>query len=609
MSVLGVWAPSPEQARRAVSGMRARAAQICDEQLVSADEGRLLCARLSRAPALFDSDWVYAEDARGITVCGEARIDEGAERGTRGSDRGLLVAYERWAAELGRHVLGDFALCIWDAPKRRLHLLRDAMGVKPLYYAVTRGGLAWSTDFDLLRGHGGVSSELDPRMVIDYLGEFPEDDERTLLRDVRRLRAGHVLSASRPETTSVRPYYSFADVRESALDDAQAEEALRSALCAATASRLRGAARYGVLLSGGLDSSMVAGLAAQRLSSNGAQPLVSASAVFPDASAKEQRYQLAVARHISSEHVEYRPADEDEVADPSALLPALAQPRWVGPHWLVWPGLERLRERGVGVVLSGIDGDRVVSHGVALLRERARAGDLFALLRECWGYDQRSSAGRIRLFALQACLGRVPLEWLRELDFQRAWRAGEVRTARQFLRPNALRDSGLRTRVRDRVGRQDTVRAEHLGGLLRGDRTADTELLAAAGTSLGLSFVHPFLDRRVVELCLSLPAAQKRRGNQARYVLRNAMRGVLPEPVRLRRDKASFDVPFRRWLVDALRSHTKVNFDFRPLSEYVDTRELDRALRRVHTKVPAAALGPRLDFLWRSVILCKWLAD
>jgi asparagine synthase (glutamine-hydrolysing) len=143
------------------------------------------------------------------------------------------------------------------------------------------------------------------------------------------------------------------------------------------------------------------------------------------------------------------------------------------------------------------------------------------------------------------------------------------------------------------------ARGAHVRALTAPDRVADVELLHPLGGALGVDVRHPFLDRRLVELCLSFPSSQKRRRGFDRYVARNAL-AALPDAVRWRRTKASFDRAFADWVVGWL---AREPVDLRNLGDYVDLPRIAALFARVRRSPEPGAV----DFVWRCVVLSRWL--
>ena len=226
-----------------------------------------------------------APDVPGTVVVADARLDDrdtlcgalGLPPAARAAhdDRALIAkAYRRWGADCPRHLLGDYAFAVWDAAKRTLFCARDHVGARPFYYAETRRGFVFASAIEAVLAGPDVGRELDEFTVGMWLmrrdAELPATS--TFFQAVRRLPPGHGLVVTNGAVRLQR-YWRPEDVPRAApaSDDDYAEEFL-ALYSRAVKDRLCGPGRIGVHLSGGLDSSSVAVLAARELRRQGRPP-------------------------------------------------------------------------------------------------------------------------------------------------------------------------------------------------------------------------------------------------------------------------------------------------------------------------------------------------
>ena len=251
------------------------------------------------------------------------RFGEGHGGGVGGNWRSqtdtevILRAWERWGEGCLERLGGMFAFAIWDAKDRRLHLSRDPMGIKPLYYWWSSGGsFYFASEIKAFLSLPGFEAEADPRSIRQFLElNFIYDEHATALRGVRKLPPGHVLSigagdlrdGARPRP---RPYYRPPAVEpaddDAASLDARADrlhEKLRRIVC----QHLIADVPVGVLLSGGLDSSLIAALAARQ------GPVRTLTMSFADSEIDERPFARRVAEAIGSEHSEVSIRPEEMV--------------------------------------------------------------------------------------------------------------------------------------------------------------------------------------------------------------------------------------------------------------------------------------------------------
>ncbi|MET0793342.1 MAG: asparagine synthase-related protein, partial [Polyangiaceae bacterium] len=516
----------------------------------------------------------------------------------------VLCAYQRWQEHCVQHLLGDFTFVIHDRRRQQLFAARDIAGARPLYYAAFGGVFAFASNPGALLALPELPRELDPRAVIDYLGDFPEDEAATLVRAVRRLAPGTQLVFGEAGAR-VSSYFDVQSIPERKLaNDDEYAEALRAELTRAVACRVPKQGRCGVLLSGGLDSSMVTALAA-RVSS---APISTFSAVFDDTPECDERiYQRPVVRAAGTQHHEVRPHPSGPGADFETLCRTFGEPVPMGPHWLAWAATEAAAERGMNVLLTGADGDRVVSHGTGRTAELAYQHQWRELVREVRAVHDFSAWRKARVLAVHALLPFVPEAVRGALERRDPRRRRVLTNASRLLRADALIAAGVAPRL-ERVSRRAlNTREFHERILTSSNRGRDVDLLDRLGSHFGLEFRHPFFDRRVIELCLSFPGEQKRNHGRPRFVLRNAMAGLVPDAVRFRSADTHFDAAFAAWNTPwALAQAADAAQHVDNLAPFVNLPVLRTVLEQLQNPSNSAVAGP-VDLARRCVLLSKWL--
>ena len=295
----------------------------------------------------------------------------------------ILAAYEAWGEACLERLIGDFAFAIWDEAEQKLFCARDHFGVKPFYYHHEPGhGFVFGTEIKAILA-AGVPGHLNETRVADYLVGLREDPEITIYEDVWRLPAAHALTVSE-SGLRVRRYYELAPadgVPQDATDDWY-DARFRELFTEAVRCRVRSAFPVGSQLSGGMDSSAVTCVARDVLQEEG-RDLHTFSLVFEETKACDERpYIDAVTAqggtmpHFVSGDALGPLSNLDEVYD------VLDEGLVSGTQHLVWALIQASRNVGTRVVLDGVDGDNVVSHGELYLKELVEAGDWAAFSRE-----------------------------------------------------------------------------------------------------------------------------------------------------------------------------------------------------------------------------------
>ena len=492
----------------------------------------------------------------GVAAVLDGRIDNRSDllralgqEGRSPPDAALLaLAYERWGEDFLDRIVGDFACALWDGAARRLILGRDPAGMRPLHHWTGAGLLLFASEPRALLADPRVPKVIDERFLAGWLTLLPRQDTSTVFRGIERVPPGHALVI---EAGGARRLHRFwrpetIPVLRLARDEDYAD-AVRAALDEAVRCRLPSTGTVGTWLSGGLDSSSVTALAARHLAGQGrrltsftAVPAVAPDpALYPHCFCDEGPLAATVARdHPNIDHVLVR-------NDASPLLDAMDrrslttdQPVSIAANvtWVDAVGREAQR-RGIRVLLGGGAGNFTISYnGVLLPATLLRHGRIVALAREAWAMHRN---------------GR---RWLGILD--------------QTLRPFV--SVGLRRRLRRALGRQEPgiydlcainpafaremgleEQAQALGAdMMNADPSdgrvwrasvlhrSDRGMVVAAMRRLfGVEGRDPTADRRVMELCLSIPEEQFLRNGEPRALIRRAMAGILPPEILAERRK------------------------------------------------------------------------
>jgi asparagine synthase (glutamine-hydrolysing) len=521
----------------------------------------------------------------------------------------LLHGYEQWSIDgLAERLRGPFAFCLWDRRRQTAYLARDPVGFRPLYYVHRNGRFAFGSELKCVVQSGLVTARLDDVALWSYLRyQFPAG-ERTLLAGVAELPAGHFLRWQDGQV-EVRRYREFADARlpEYTSREAAAEH-VRELLAQAVQEQVSGGSRAGCFLGGGLDAAVVAGLLAQ----HGPGSLRTYSVAFPDdPNHDESAHAAEIARALGTSH-ETIPVDEaailrllegdfawacdGPVADP-ALLPAYLLGRHAAP--------------AVQTVFCGEGADEAFA-GHARYRELLPAADAPAHLQGAVGRCAERFASVKQGIDLSRSHGRVTCL---PLPFERGPHTGRAYAFRDdflwfLLHPDHLPAferlrrhlNGLENKVVERrAGATRLQRAQYLDAslwLARG-RLPGWEKAVAAN---GLRARFPFLSPELLAFGLGAPDGWKIDASQGKALLRDAVRGLVPENVR-GRGRHGLRVPLERWFRGGLRELARealLGAAVRGLGVF-DATAL-RVLADCHTRLQL----PVARAVWSILLLTRW---
>ncbi len=556
--------------------------------------------------------WARDAAVEGLAIVADVRLDNRSEladalglsdpKETGLADSQLILrAYQRWGAECPALLQGDYAFALWDSGKRELFCVRDAVGARPFYYSLCPDGrFTFASDTVAALAAPGVEDDLDEVHVAAFLMAGVNDIGGTFFRAVRSLPPGHSLTVGvdserirrwwRPESAPPVHCESDEDCVQQFLDIYK--RAVRD--------RLRDAQPLGVHLSGGLDSSSIAVLAARELRPGGGRPHAFCWYPPPGKQLAEDEaveYQLIEAI-CEQEGLEprYHPASVDH---------SLAMLRRDGVRFPSRDGTllhetlvqQSAAELGVRVILSGWGGDEVASYsGAGYYAELLREGRFARLMREAKGLSDHPWWFVIRNALLPLTHPRAPGVTTKLLRGEMPGRRGNG-----FAHPTLVK----KYRKRRTVARSASVRSAQLERMGFGHLEQRMEDWASSGARLGIEYRYPLLDRRLIEFVLGLPSGQFRRGPRSRWFMRRALQSVLPTEVleqSVKRDPARYR-PWRAARDDALPEVSQ-QLDARAQpptrARYLDMIKLRTALeaRRTHGKrAQAGKLSRALVFL------------
>ncbi|MBP2310827.1 asparagine synthase (glutamine-hydrolyzing) [Azospirillum soli] len=539
---------------------------------------------LGRQPMLSaDGRWVIAYNGE-IYNFQDLRAElEAAGHGFRGhSDTEVLVeACAAWGVERTvKRLVGIFAFALWDRRDRTLYLVRDHLGVKPLYWARMNGTLLFGSQPKALRAHPAFRADIDRDALAAYMRFSYVPAPHTIHKGVFKLEPGSILTV-RPGRDPERTVYW--DMGEAArggiadrlsLSDEDATDALETLLKDAIGRQMMADVPLGAFLSGGIDSSTVVAL----MQAQSDRPVRTFTIGFGEGDYDEAAHARAVAAHLGTEHTELR-VDAAHALDAIPRLPEFYDEPFADSSQIPTLLVSEMTRRSVTVALSGDGGDELFAGynryfwGPAVWR---RIGRLPAGLR-------RGAAGLVRsvppqgwdaLFGLvpQSRRPRQPGDKLHKLagvlgaaDEDALYR----RLVSQWDEPDSLVLGGREPRGRlwdDGVAAAMPDFVERMQYLDSVTYLPDDILAKVDRASMGVSLEArvPLLDHRVVEHAWRVPLSQKIRDGKGKWLLRQVLYRHVPREL-IERPKSGFAVPIDSWLRGPLRAWAEDLLDERRL--------------------------------------------
>lgn len=457
----------------------------------------------------------------------------------------ILAAWQQWGEAAPDRLEGEFCFALWEAAPRRLTLVRDHLGLRPLYYGAWTGGCAFSTSLAGLLLVPQVDTALDECAIADYLATLASEDVSTPYRGVRRLAPGSVLRSTLGRASKLRRYWHIETASPVRLPRAEDYvQAVRERVDEVIAHCCDTDHGVGLVLSGGLDSSTLAALAARQLAAQG-RTLHVASSVLPTGhrgpAQDERTYMEAVCAMYPNIVPHWVTASDRKLLDGAQDdLRRRGQPAW-NPFEVMDSALQgTLAQAGARVVMDGLHGDSVWSfeHPVFaldfLLRGRVRTA-----WREAAALARGYRVGRRTLARLMvAPYGAWLPVWRGDARARLTARTGPTAVSSDLARRTDLARRARRERARGMPWL--SLRAAQRVDLANPTGTRLREEIARSAATQGLSLRSPLWDRRVVELCLSAPPEALHHAGYGRALARAVGRDIVPEMVRTRTDKGAF---------------------------------------------------------------------
>lgn len=489
----------------------------------------------------------------------------------------LAMGWRRWRRALLSRMRGDFVLLIWDHERGEGLLARDQLGVRSMFLHDTSGGLCFASEIRCLLALLPRRPAPDPVGIAHWVTMSNRPGSATLYAGIRRLNPGAVLLF---DHDGVREEHYWLPRFEEPPDlpETQLTAQIRDTLGLAVRRRISANGLTGVLMSGGLDSSSVAALAAAEAPGR----VYAQSAVFPDHPGVDESRLIGELRSTLS-----LPGTTAEVRAGGLLASALESigewqmplSSW-GDFWAL-PLLRAAARAGVRVALGGDGGDELFGARTYLVADRLRAGHPFqtvSLIRELPGAGDRPARRDVaRIFARTAMAGALPYGLHRLL--QRPSARGDVPSWLSAPMVRGLLDDDDPLAWKRLDGPRWWADTAHV--LTRGiEETGVFEHQRRRAAAAGLEARHALFDLDLVELCLSLPPLATFDRYRSRPVLRTAMAGLLPDSVRLRPEKALFDSLLIECLTgpDGAIARELLCDPKAELRAYVDQRTMQEAL-------------------------------
>ena len=538
----------------------------------------------------------------------------------------MLEAFERWGVEDAvQRFVGMFAFALWDRNERKLYLVRDRLGIKPLYYGWVEGQFVFASELKAIRQYPGFQAQIDRDVLALYMRHNYVPTPHCIYQGVSKLNAGCILVLSSPqEQPVVSQYWSATEVAKEGLrsptDGSEKEiiEQLERKLVDAVKLRMIADVPLGAFLSGGIDSSTVVAL----MQSQSTRPVKTFTIGFHEDAYNEANHAKKIATHLGTDHTELYVTPQ-EALNVVPLLPAMYDEPFADVSQIPTYLVSRLARQSVTVSLSGDGGDelfggygryflmkriwnsmrpfpkpirKAVSRMVASVSPKT-IDSMYRLASPLVPRNKRSFPMGDKAHKLAGLLGaesqeRVYMHSLTHWDNPSAVVNGAVEpeTVQQFVQ-----DARWLPSMEEIMMLTDTVHYLPDDILTKVDR---------ASMAVSLEARVPILDHRVVEFAWKMPMRFKIRDGKGKWALRQVLYKYVPAAM-IERPKMGFGVPIDSWLRAELREWAE---------DLLSVESLERHglfnIEAIRTKWQEHKSGSRnwQYLLWDVLVFQDWMA-
>ncbi|MCG6885597.1 MAG: hypothetical protein LJE74_00140 [Proteobacteria bacterium] len=584
-------------------------------------------AMLCSTPESVNEALPFHDPATGLVITADARIDNREELAAKlGLDRLLkdgapdsqfiLAAWCKWGPDCVAHLLGDFAFVIRDLREQRFFCARDHLGIKPFYYHCSDRIFTFASDASVLLQISDVPRRINEARIADYLVNPLEgiDKISTFYTAIHRLPPAHTLTVTQ-ERITIDEYWRPDPTHEIQYQtDAEYVEVFHEIFVESVRARLRCNTRPASMLSGGLDSSTTVAVAQQLVKETGTESLQVFSGVSDDETqCKESYFIREVVAHCDLDACTISPRQiAEHKASLTDIFTNLEEP-FDADMTLVMLIYLQAHQQGRTMVLDGVEGDLVHSLSSSYPSVLLKQGKWSAAITEIRGLRQNYFKQQISWPTLLQQTVRPALVpgFLRRLRRRYTGKSGLDSVFKETLiRPEFAGDVDLRARLarlrsHNCPGPCASLRELHWRNILHPFLTVGVERYDRVAALCGVEPRHPLLDKRLVELSLSLPWNQLVRDGRSKYLLRRLANQYLPGEVAWRQGWEHVGWDFTvAWFKQAYAEYVATVKGQEPsMRRYVNNAALDNLIG------PSSSMPEEADILnaWTVMKLAAWL--
>lgn len=505
----------------------------------------------------------------------------------------VLAAYRAWGVECFKRFNGMWGIALWDGSHKRLILSRDRLGVKPLFFASTSDALVFSSEIKAILGTDLVVPQINMGVAIDYLKwSMVNHRDETFFSHINSFPPGHYAVVDERYVIEPRPFWSLeAQPVVESMNMAEAATKFSEIFLDAVALRMRSDVPVGACLSGGLDSSAIV-CQANQLRTAEAGRIHTFNAASEDPRFDERVWCRLVNESVAANAHHFFPDAEGFAADLDSLIWHQEEPFTSASIYAQWVIMRAARESGIPVLLDGQGADEGLcgyrKYYLFYMRELLERGEFSSFVSEGFALLMHGDRGLLR------------------------WREGS-RYLPSFLRQHVpdlssvltLRGTQAWNESHLSLGKAKSIAERQILDLTRFSVPSLLRYEDRNSMAWSVESRVPFLDYRLVEWLVNLDPGLKLHGGQTKALMRNALRGMVPDQILDRRDKMGFVTAQEIWMKGRLSPLIKeclLSADF-PLASLVDAK----ALYTAYESWQFGRTGLGQADVFRVFILARWM--
>ncbi len=515
----------------------------------------------------------------------------------------ILAAYKTWGIDCIKRFNGMFAFALWNMPERKLYIVRDRLGIKPLYYYKEDNIFLFASEIRSLLQSKMVARKADKQSLYEYIGFQTVHSPKTIIKNIKMLEPGHYLSIKN-KTIAKKCYWKINDLTKKQTNELSYQQIKNKTLKLLTESvnqRLVSDVPFGAFLSGGIDSSIIVAL----MSETGGKTANTFTVTFDNKEFNEARYAQIIANKYQTNHHEIRLSPNEMLHILPEALAAIDHPGGDGQNSFLIA--KAIKDKGITMALSGLGGDELFA-GYPVFRRlyRLHSCKYFRFIPNALLQFAGNALYKIRPSVATSKIAQ--LCQLKHRNFQSAYPLNrqlysetEIEEMLPFLQNDLFnRIYSMNNAKIEQNKILSAISVAEITTYLQNILLRDTDQMSMASA---LEVRVPFLDHLLVEHILSISDSVKY-PKTPKKLLVDATDGLIPKEI-IERPKMGFVFPWKHWLKNELRSfcHEKINT--------LAQRQLfnEKTIKNLWNDFLRNNSTMQWSKIWHLIVLEHWLSE